>query len=249
MPRASDLPVATDPATDELTIIVQGGTTKQSTVRDDRTPSDVAKVADYTITGNTDDRIILMTTGGTDRSVDLPDSASDPLEIGDEFSIHKLDSGAGKVSIDRQGTDTIDGQISVALPSQYNYVKVRYLGSGLYSLVDMKLNFDTGWIANSDWTNAELTITHKLGVNMSDLIVRFYYSTDGTEANAIEPFPMGWNTGFAAGDYGLSILPIDASSFKFQTGAQGFPIIPDSGFIIVVAAQSDFYKVTVYRLK
>ena len=102
MPRISELPAATTPlAGDEEVAIVQSGVTKKVDADEfggggGGGVSVASKATDYTITGNLDDNVFLMTTGGVDRTIDLPDSATDPLNAGDEFEIHKVDAGIGK---------------------------------------------------------------------------------------------------------------------------------------------------------
>jgi hypothetical protein len=117
-------------------------------VSDIRARPTVAKSGDYTITGREDAHVIAMTTGSSDYTVDLPNSSSDDIEVGDEFEIHKVDAGSGKVSFARQGSDTIDGETSIDCDSQYDHAKVRYLGGGLYTLIEYK---DHGSAAAGDW--------------------------------------------------------------------------------------------------
>ncbi len=217
-------------------------------VSDIRARPTVAKSANYTITGREDAHVIAMTTGGSDRTVDLPNSASDDLEIGDEFELFKIDSGAGIAILARQGANTINGKTSFHLPQQYNYVRVRYFGSGFYGVIDFMAVYHTGWVANSDWTNKELVTTHGLNTPLSDLLVKFFISTDGAEANAFEILPTGFNTGFGAGDYGTTIFAIDNNSFKLQTGAAGIVYILDNSFMDVLDTESWYYKIKVYRI-
>ncbi len=104
--------------------------------------------ANHTIDGREDSRVILMTTGGTNRTCELPDSSTDDVVAGDEFELHKVDAGAGTASLTRQGTDTIDGETSVALYSHGDHARVMYLGGGSYTVLDLKSH---GSNANGNW--------------------------------------------------------------------------------------------------
>jgi len=103
--------------------------------------------------------------------------------------------------------------------------------------------YSTGWVANSDWTNAEFTINHALTDNLSDLIVKFYISTDGTEANAFEIHDTGVN-----GNYGYTLYQIDTANVMIQTGALGLVYIDGSGVAQVIDTESWYYKGKVYKL-
>lgn len=107
--------------------------------------------------------------------------------------------------------------------------------------------YSTGWVLNSDWTFSELTITHNLNTPISDLIIKMFLSSDGTEANAIDLMPVGWNVGLTSGDYGTTIYAIDSNSFKVQVAAKGIPYIADSGYQTFVTDGTYYYKVVVYH--
>lgn len=108
--------------------------------------------------------------------------------------------------------------------------------------------YDTGWVANSDWTNADLNVTHNLNANLSDLIVKFFISTDGTEANSFE---VGNDTAYhSSGDfqYGITFLNDSVNQFHVQTGVNGLYYIRDAdGQIVVIDTESWYYKVKVYK--
>lgn len=105
--------------------------------------------------------------------------------------------------------------------------------------------YSTGWVSNSDWTNAELTVTHNLTANLSDLITELFISSDGTEANAIKIITA--STGTAS--RGFNIYHVSTSEIKVQTGSSGIVYLNDSGSVTVLGASSAFYyKVKVYKL-
>jgi microcystin-dependent protein len=109
--------------------------------------------------------------------------------------------------------------------------------------------YDTGWVANSDWANAEFNITHNLGVPLPELITRFFISTDGTDANAFEINAESYVPTSLPGSttsYGLTTFAISDASFKIQTGAQGLVYMNDSGAVQSIITSSWYYRVVVY---
>tara|TARA_Y100001934_G_C12341119_1_gene770266 strand:- start:1052 stop:2341 length:1290 start_codon:yes stop_codon:yes gene_type:complete len=63
-----------------------------------------------------------VTTGGSNRTATLPEAAAG--NVGAMYTIKKLDSGSGNVSVSRAGDDTIDGGTSVVLYHQHESVTV-----------------------------------------------------------------------------------------------------------------------------
>ena len=108
-----------------------------------------------------------------------------------------------------------------------------------------KTNYSTGWVANSDWTNAELTVTHNLTQNLSDLIVTFFVSSDGAEANAID---INYGHNGVSNGIGFAYYAIDTASFKIQTGSNGILYLDDNGVVQLLDSESWHYKVSVYYL-
>jgi hypothetical protein len=86
-----------------------------------------AKSADYTITDTDMVQTVLMTTGASDRTVTLPTAADN---IHRTITVKKVDSGAGKVIIDGEGSETIDGIVSKTLLSQYDSITIICDGAG-----------------------------------------------------------------------------------------------------------------------
>lgn len=84
------------------------------------------KVADYTVTTTDNIRTIGMTTGGTDRAVDLPSAATSTGRI---LTIKKVDSGVGTVTIDPNASQTLDGDTTVVLTTQYEAITFQSDGS------------------------------------------------------------------------------------------------------------------------
>ena len=74
--------------------------------------------------------------------------------------------------------------------------------------------YDTGWVQNlltspnGDWTNVDINISHNLSANISDLIIQFYISSDGTETNSVM-VPLARDHGEADAHYGATVYNID----------------------------------------
>ena len=111
-------------------------------------------------------------------------------------------------------------------------------------------SYSTGWVANSDWTDAEFTVTHGLNAPLSDLIVKFFISTDGTEANAFEVASTSqfWqNSAALSQNAGLQFRAIGANAVEIQTGADGINYVTASGLTNTIDTEAWYYKVKVYR--
>lgn len=68
----------------------------------------------YTVSSS--DEVILVTTGASAFTVTLPASSN---STGRKILIIKADSGAGAITVNRAGTDTIEGATSASISSQY----------------------------------------------------------------------------------------------------------------------------------
>ena len=84
-----------------------------------------AKSADYTILDTDGFQTILVTTGASTRTMTLPLAANN---VGRVITFKKVDSGAGKITIVRSGSNTIDGytttDIGTGSINQYAYLTV-----------------------------------------------------------------------------------------------------------------------------
>jgi hypothetical protein len=85
----------------------------------------VSKSGDYTATDNDD--VILVTTAGSTITITLPAASG---RTGKVFNIKKVDSGTGKVVVDGNGAETIDGLASVQIAFQYETIHIVCDGSG-----------------------------------------------------------------------------------------------------------------------
>jgi hypothetical protein len=141
--------------------------------------------------------------------------------------------------------DDVDGNATTLTTGTYYYRVVVYAPNKVAAASSVE-KYSTGWVANSDWTNAELTVTHGLDTDLSDLIVKFFISTDGTEANAFEILP-GENANTTSGVRGIAIYQVSKSQIKVQTGSEGVRYISDVGSGLTIDTQSWYYQVVVYK--
>jgi len=86
------------------------------------------------ITGNTTldgtSNLVLMSNGGSGRTITLPPSANC---IGRIYTIKKIDSGSGTVTIDANGSERIDGATTyTSINAQYESVTIQSDGIGWY---------------------------------------------------------------------------------------------------------------------
>lgn len=119
-----------------------------------------AKTADYTVTDTDGIEVILMTTGGTDRTVTLPTAADNTYR---KIKVVKVDNGSGKVTIDGEGAETINGATTVKIPGyeagQWCYIEVTCDGSGWY-ITDIKDETEwISWTPSTTWNNGNTTWT------------------------------------------------------------------------------------------
>ena len=110
--------------------------------------------------------------------------------------------------------------------------------------------YSTGWVANSDWTNAELTVTHSLTAALPDLIVKFFVSEIGSDTDSFEIlFAQRDRTTGGDNVTGLTYYNIDTDSLKIQTGSTGISYSTEgSGNNGALTAQAWYYKAVVYKL-
>jgi hypothetical protein len=77
--------------------------------------------ADYTILDDDDYAVILVTTGAVNRTITLPTAIDNPER---QIKIVNVDSGAGKVIVDGEGAETINGTPTWEVTEQYGYVEL-----------------------------------------------------------------------------------------------------------------------------
>lgn len=110
------------------------------------------------------------------------------------------------------------------------------------------LKRESGWIANSDWTNVSFTFAHSL--DELQPFVEFWVSTDGTFENS-------FRIGFATDEdnaKGVTLFIRDENTIAIQTGTNGILVTADNATItgtqgapVTLAAQAWFYNIVVYK--
>lgn len=119
-------------------------------------------------------------------------------------------------------------------------------GDGTFDLIDS--GESTGWVQLADFTNADVTITHSLVKNMTDLDIQVFVSSAGTEATAIKVLDTAF--GEATGSdafYGMSLVGIGNASFKMRVGTDGLSLVNTDGTQLILTTQNWYYKVDMKR--
>lgn len=234
MKKISDLTEATSVALDDLLEIeAAAGSRRAKKVNVLALITETVTDANHTIDDREDSQVVLMSTGASDRTCALPDSSIDDVEAGDEFGLHKMDGGAGVAILSRQGTDTIDGETTINLPSQYNYARVRYLGSGLYTLVVIKATFDSGWVdISGSVIGSTNNVVHNLDVDMSALHIELSLEDD---AGIFKPGTIAFDSAVASTAVrAVEIEPVDSDTVAIQFGANGVYHLDGSGNLVLM---------------
>lgn len=118
--------------------IITGGTTGQALVKASNTDYDTvwgdvvsdptiqAIAANTTLAAAKGELTAIVTTGAIDRTVTLPAAAANP---GRKINVKKIDAGVGKVIVDGAAAETIDGDLTTEVITQYAFVTVQSDGS------------------------------------------------------------------------------------------------------------------------
>jgi len=128
-------------------------------------------------------------------------------------------------------------------------------GREVTSVVTEKLDFyDTGWIACAVWTDQQLgtvlggSVIHNLNANLSDLMVKVIISSDGTDDAGMEIGTVDILRTDEVKDTGLTYYQTDSNTITIYTGQHGIEYINPSGVRALVATQSWYYKIKVYKM-
>lgn len=109
------------------------------------------KTADYTILDSDNLRLILVNSISKDVTIILPTLADNQ----ERELIIKATHAGGKIIIDGEGGETIDGALTFVLQSQYDFVKVKAIATE-WVVLNFKAVYSSGWINTNDWLNRHL---------------------------------------------------------------------------------------------
>lgn len=195
--------------------------------------------ANYTVLDGDGYTTILVTTGASDRTITLPTLADNSTRV---LRIKKIDSGAGKVIVDGEGSETIDGALTRELVAQYEemeiqgdsewVVLVQPLASGsTIGLVRAMTGRSTGNLGITSWSSgsASMTLARTRAYQLQDGQWRVQFnckiSVTGSSATNSGSFTL---TGFTAknesnGEQGICM------AHQYQQMAFSVYISPNSG--------------------
>lgn len=94
------------------------------------------------VAGTSFETEIFWSTGGVDKVVTLPTAVGIP---GKQFFIKKTDSGAGKITVNTTSSQTMDGDTSLSLRLQYDFINI--------------ISDGANWVVKSMCVSAETTAT------------------------------------------------------------------------------------------
>ncbi len=163
--------------------------------------------------------------------------------IGDEYFLSwSGGDGTYKYTITPDGSDTINGAASL-IGSGDGRCTLVVTASGVWTIKDYLSTVDTGWIANSDWTDADLTITHNLNANLREVECTMLISPTGADSDSFVINDVVYEAGVTT-SAGTTYFQVDVNSYKIQTGLNGIFFLRDSdGNVTLIAAQSWNYRV------
>lgn len=86
---------------------------------DEHTHTPITTVSNTNYTASSSDRVLIVTTGNFNRTITLPSASS---MNGREITIKKIDIGTGKVTVDGNASETIDGNLTLDIESRYSFL-------------------------------------------------------------------------------------------------------------------------------
>ena len=134
----------------------------------------IAKTTTYTVTAADNGKLIKADATAGAFTITLPAAAT--AGDGFEVSVKKVDSSANAVTLDADGSETIDGDTDVSLPNQFDVVTVRSDGTS-WQVLTQPLNVQTialprgyidGFILSNNGTDANNDIDVGAGTARDD---------------------------------------------------------------------------------
>jgi len=107
-----------------------------------------AVTADYVILDDDNYSHIIVDSRTGDKTITLPTLADNQ---GRKIRVSASYAG-GKITVDGEGAELIDGDITLALQSQFDYVQLEGTAT-CWMVIACRCKFDTGWISSNDQTN------------------------------------------------------------------------------------------------
>lgn len=111
----------------------------------------VTKTADYTVLDDDGYSLIKVDPTAGNVTITLPTAADNSGRI---IKIAVSTTG-GSVTVDGEGSETIDGLTIIVLNRKYDYLEVCSDGTG-WTILSGRASYSTGWINTADWTIREL---------------------------------------------------------------------------------------------
>lgn len=177
-------------------------------------------------------------TTGTDEVHALPDATAHP----GEQTIKRRGAGTGKATF-----TTVSGQkIEDLAASEWALVGtgelILFPYAGNWEVKKYSDKVSTGWVANSDWTDRSFAINHALSAGLSEIDIKFFISTDGTEDNAFEIRKFESN---ASGVTGFTVFAVDANNVLIRIATGGLYFVNSAGTSQLIDNEAWYYKVVV----
>ncbi|NIA67768.1 hypothetical protein HBA54_04120 [Pelagibius litoralis] len=134
----------------------------------------ISKSTTYTVTSADNGRLIKADATAGAFTITLPPAAT--AGNGFEVTVKKVDSSANAVTLDADGSETIDGGTDISLPNQHDAVQVRSDGTAWQVIVQpfgsenipLGLGFISGFVLSNNTTDAEHDIDISPGAARND---------------------------------------------------------------------------------
>jgi hypothetical protein len=162
------------------------------------------------------------------------------------------DGTTGIVTDGSNGTPRTTNETRAENILLYGYIKASHVGVTGEPVTAMR--YSTEWTAvtgTDPWKAATFPIAHNLNTNISNLVIEFFVSSDGTDDNAQKIVDMSRivDTGSSLNtEYGVSVHGVDLNNIEVKTGTDGIRIMLSSGQTTVIDSEETYYyKVVVYK--
>lgn len=184
--------------------------------------------ADYTVLDDDGYAAILLTTGNTSRTVNLPTAADNTDRV---LFIKKVDTGTGSVLINGENSETVDGSASnYGLYGAAQSVCIKCDGTGWHVIAANTVGKWTSYTPTFSALGSVSSISFAYRVVGENLEVRGDFTTGTTTASAAEIY---LPTGFTVTNQSSSgVHPV---GFLYQTGVSARPEL------VVVATNADTF--------